>query len=85
MRARKLIADSHYGPDVLQALFKAFDDAWEVIATDIGYDEHAREAARLELATAILSLGSEPADTPDAIKDAALKAMAVKRGPTVAT
>ena len=66
---------------MLQALFKAFDDAWEVIATDVGDDKHAQEAARLELATAILSLGSEPADTTDAIRDAALKAMGVKQRP----
>ena len=58
MKARALIASACYGPATLKILWKAFDDAWEEIASGIGPRLEAIEAARYQLASTILSLAN---------------------------
>jgi hypothetical protein len=74
VKARELIGNASYGPDHLKALFIAFDQAWEIIAGDVGASPQAVEAARLRLASVILSLGDEARD-PDWLKNEALQIM----------
>ena len=47
MKARELIAKAAYEPDQLRVLFKAFDEAWEIIAVDVDDRPEAIEANRL--------------------------------------
>ena len=54
MRARVLIESASLGPDDLKIAFQAFDGAWMQIAGR--YSSDATEAARMRLATLILSL-----------------------------
>jgi hypothetical protein len=56
MKARQLISKASYGPDELKIIFRAFDDAWDIIAPSISSRVSAIEAARLTLADIILSL-----------------------------
>jgi hypothetical protein len=74
MKARELIRNASYGPDHLKVLFIAFDQAWEIIAGDVGANPQAVEAARLRLASIILSLGDEAKD-PDWLRNAAVQIM----------
>lgn len=57
MRARQLLegrAGSVFGPETLKIVYRAFDGAWEMIASNYGSDPDAIEAGRLQLAEAIL-------------------------------
>jgi hypothetical protein len=74
MKARELIRNASYGPEHLKVLFTAFDQAWESMAGDVGTNPLAVEAARLNLANIILSLGHGAKD-PDRLKNAALQVM----------
>lgn len=76
MRARKLIGDSSYGPDTLKVVFQAFDEAWNEVAPLTSQDEMAVEAARLKLASIVLTVlaTSETLDA-EQIKSAALMQM----------
>jgi hypothetical protein len=62
MKARVLIESASLGPDDLKTVCQAFDKAWAEIATRYK-SAHATEAARMRLASLILSL---VADTKDA-------------------
>lgn len=73
MKARQLIGKSSYGPDELKILFKAFDDAWDVIAPTISGRAEAIEAARMKLANIILSLAQNGRRDAEQIKNAALQ------------
>jgi hypothetical protein len=75
MKARQLIRGRAYGPDTLKVLFKAFDDAWDVLAPTISSRAGAIETARLHLANIILGLAHEDSDDPEGLKSAALQAM----------
>ena len=61
MKARILIESASLGPDDLKAACQAFDGAWAAIA---GHFEtpNAIEAARMQLATLILSLVPDTKD-----------------------
>jgi hypothetical protein len=74
MEARRLIDTASFGPDALKALRQAFDEAWASIEADIGCDQ-LREAMRLKLATALLSIASDESRDVEALKKAALEAM----------
>jgi hypothetical protein len=54
---------------------QAFDQAWSVIAGNIGRD--ASEAARLRLANALLSVATEDSRDVERLKRKALEAMAL--------
>jgi len=76
MRARQLIDNASFGPDALKAIGDAFDAAWAEIASGYGTDPLVIEAARLKLANAVLSVASDDSRDVDALKRAALQAMA---------
>ena len=59
VRAKQLIDGASFGPEALQAIRKAFDEAWAEIAGNFGDDAADIEAARLKLAKAMLSLADE--------------------------
>lgn len=75
MEARRLIDNASFGPDALKALSQAFDEAWADIEANFGCDQ-AREAARVKLATALLSIASDDSRDVEVLKKAALEAMA---------
>jgi len=58
MEARRLIDNASYGPEALKALSQAFEEAWAEIEGNFGCDQ-SREAARVKLATALLSVASD--------------------------
>jgi hypothetical protein len=61
MKARVLIESASLGPDDLKSACQAFDVAWEKIAGRYK-SANAIEAARMQLATLILSLGPDTKD-----------------------
>jgi hypothetical protein len=75
MKAANSLAARPYGPDELKVLFKAFDDAWDVIAPSITSRPGAIEAARLKLANVIPGLARYGNSDPERIKNAALQIM----------
>jgi hypothetical protein len=79
MRARQLIADSSYGPETLKVLFQAFDEAWKVVEPLTGQDEMAVEAARLKLASIVLTVATRESRDAEQIKGAALILMNIGR------
>ena len=66
-----------YGPEALTAICQAFDEAWRVLAVVAGNDPLEIETARLELATALLSVANEDSRDGKALRDAALQAIAL--------
>ena len=75
MKARQCIEGTSYGPEALNAMTQAFDQAWSVIARNISQD--ASEAARARLAKALLSVAAEDSGDVKALKRKALEAMAL--------
>src|SRR5262245_18877174 len=71
MKARQRIAGASYGPDELETLAKAFDDAWERVSPHVSTD--ATEAARLTLADIILGLAKQGTFDPERLADAAVQ------------
>ena len=80
MKARELIAKAAYEPDQLRVLFKAFDEAWEIIAVDIDDRPEAIEANRLKLANVILSLAGNGGNDSVWLRDASLNIMRANLG-----
>ena len=78
MKARELIGDCAYGPETLEVLYKAFDDAWREIEANFEAGSGARDAARIELATIVLSLADKDSRDPDQIKQSAVQIMGLK-------
>ncbi len=64
MKARLLIEGASLGPDDLKMAFQAFDGAWKEIASRYSTPE-AIEAARMRLATLIISLARDTKDAGD--------------------
>jgi hypothetical protein len=75
MNARERIDGRSYGPEALEAMTQAFDQAWSVIARNISQD--ASEAARMRLANALLSVAAEDSRDVRSLKRKALEAMAL--------
>jgi hypothetical protein len=71
MKARVLIESASLGPDDLRIAFQAFDGAWGQIAARYTRPD-AIEAARMRLATVILSL------MPDTKDGSEMRAIAVQ-------
>jgi hypothetical protein len=78
MRSRDHIDKATLGPGALRAIYQAFDDAWAEIAIDYADDAHA-EAARTELALALLSVASDDSRDSRALKRHALQLMATQK------
>jgi len=79
MKARQLIGKASYGPDELNVLFQAFDEAWEVVAPSVSGRAAAIESARLKLADIILGLAREGGRDAEQMKDAAIRIFGVRR------
>ena len=77
MKARRLIQEASFGPDSLRVIGQAFDDAWAEIAGNFSGALQI-EAARIRLATAILSIATDASRDADALKRAALKHMGLR-------
>jgi hypothetical protein len=75
VKARGLIGSGTFDPATLKALYKAFDDAWEQIATHVSSSADAVEAARMKLANIVLGLGQNGAQDAQAITDTAVQLM----------
>jgi hypothetical protein len=75
MKAHEIIQDAAYGPETLKVLCQAFDEAWEKVAPHFGNDPRAIEAARLELASIVLSLAGPDSRDAEQIKRSALDIM----------
>jgi hypothetical protein len=76
MSARQLIDTASFGPDALKVMGEAFDAAWAEIVANFVNDAVVIEAARLKLANAVLSVASEDSRDVEALKRAALEALA---------
>jgi hypothetical protein len=76
MNARELIEGALYGPEMLNVLSRAFDQAWAQIAANYGSEQARIEAARRRLANAVLALANEDSRDAELLKQAALKVMA---------
>jgi hypothetical protein len=75
MEARHLIDSASFGPDTLKVIGQAFDEAWASIEGNIGCDQQ-REASRLRLASALLSVAGDDSRDVEVLKKAAFKEMA---------
>ena len=73
MRARKLLENAALAPAQLTVLYKAFDDAWEVVKTQYAANPQSTQAGRLRLANAILSAYRDGVTESDALKVAGIK------------
>jgi hypothetical protein len=75
MQARKLLENAVLGPEQLAVLYRAFDDAWEVIRPHYSSNPQSTEVGRLRLANAVLSTYRDGVAGADAIKERALRLM----------
>jgi len=73
MKARQLVSGANYGPDVLKVICQAFDEAWNVIAPSVTNRPLGIEAARLSLASIVLSLAKEDSRDVEPLKNEAVK------------
>jgi hypothetical protein len=78
MKARQLMGGAAYSADALKVIFQAFDDAWAEVAPDVSARASAIEAARLSLATIVLSLAKVGHVERDSLRAAAVDAYRVK-------
>jgi hypothetical protein len=74
MKARALIGNSAFGPDALKVMFEAFDGAWALISAQYT-SPAAVEAARLQLAKAVIAVSRQDSRDPEVIKRLALAMM----------
>jgi hypothetical protein len=74
-KAIALIVGSGLGPEAIDAVRKAFDNAWAEVAGQF-YDVGQREMARLTLAIAILSVATNEHRDVETLKQAGLQALA---------
>ena len=77
MKAHGVIGGAAFNPNVLKVLFEAFDSAWNEIADRFEEDPLRKEAARLNLAHAVLAVASEASSDAERIKSLALRVMAL--------
>ncbi len=75
MKARELIAGAVYDPAELKAVGKAFDDAWDQVASQVSTRPEAIEAARLKLAEIVLTLAKGSTRDPEKLTQAAVRLM----------
>jgi hypothetical protein len=69
------IGGAVFGPEALNAMGQAFDQAWTEIAGNFGDSALEVEAARLRLAEAVLTVASDGSTDIAAIKTDALHAL----------
>jgi len=74
MKAHNLIRRAGFGPDTLQVVFRAFDEAWSLISAQ--YTSPVMiEATRLKLAQAIIAVSRQDSRDPEVLKRLALQMM----------
>ena len=78
-----LAAQGTYGPDALNAINRAFDEAWADIAGNLGDDPLAVQAAREKLADPVLRSADQGCLDVEALKSAALDAVRSMRSDRV--
>ena len=78
MRVANILAGCTYGPETLKTIGKAFDDAWAEVTPDVSARASAIEAARLSLATIVLSLAKAGHVERDSLRAAAVDAYRFK-------
>jgi hypothetical protein len=78
MKAIALIegASGQFGPEALKVIGQAFDEAWAQIACNFGGDPAIVESVRLSLASIILALATDDSRDDQALKNAAVQAIA---------
>jgi hypothetical protein len=69
-----MIVGASFGPDALKAITQAFDEAWTSIA-DQYHTPVQIDAARMQLAQAVLSVASESSRDVEVLKQAVLQVM----------
>ena len=76
MKPRRILEESAFDPQQLKVLFKAFDDAWEQIAGGVGGNPDAVTAARMKLATIIITLATNGMSAnPEQLTEMAIELM----------
>jgi hypothetical protein len=80
MKAREVIENATYGPTTIRIMGQAFDGAWAEVAGTFGSDPAASDAARLNLANAVLSVTTEDSRDVMTLKQKALVALAFVYG-----
>jgi hypothetical protein len=77
MMAHQLIQRASLEPDEIRTMEHAFDQAWTQIADHFGNDPVDIQKAQLRLAEAIVSVAGCDGRGVDALKNAALQALAL--------
>jgi hypothetical protein len=75
MKANKLIEGATFDNKQLVVIKKAFDEAWQAIAPQVSQRPAAIDAARLKLASIVLSVAKRGIVDPKRLTDEALKLM----------
>jgi hypothetical protein len=83
MKARALIDGASFGPETMEAMVQAFDEAWARMASTFGNIPQEVETARLRLAEAMLSVANEGSTDVTALKDRAIEVMAIDYRPRI--
>jgi hypothetical protein len=83
MKARALINAASFGPETMEAMGYAFNEAWARMAPIFGNIPQEVETARLRLAEAMLSVATEGNTDVADLKDRAIEAMATGYRPRV--
>ena len=83
MKARALIEGAPFGPETVNAIGEAFDQASARIKRIFGNDPDAVEAARIRLAEAILSVATEGNTDVEDLKNRAIVELAQHYGSRV--
>lgn len=73
MKAHQLLKPTSFGPEALDRLTTAFDEAWGQIEFRVCGDAAEIEAARAVLAKAILEAARDQIDDVEVVKASALK------------
>ena len=71
-----------FGPQAVNAMGEAFDAAWAKIARHFTSNPMHIEAARLQLAIALLAVASEDGNSVQMLRDAALQRMGLDDHPS---
>jgi hypothetical protein len=76
--APETLPKSSYSPECLTTISRAFGEAWDAIAAQVGDDLGDAESARNRLAQVMLALVDEETSDAAALKEAALLAFALR-------
>jgi len=83
MKARALIDAASFGPETMEAMGYAFNEAWARMAPIFGKIPQEVETARVRLAEAMLSIATEGNTDVEDLKNRAIEAMATGYRPRI--